>query len=317
LIEEFMIAANEAVTAWALDHRWPFIYRIHDEPAETSLAKFQTLAKHLGFMVRLDSGKELPKILGELITRLNGHPAQHLLNTALLRSLKQAVYTSTHGGHFGLASEGYTHFTSPIRRYPDLVVHRLLRQALRVEKGHLPKLKRHDYEKLEKDLEEVAEHCSYRERIAAEADRDAIKLKQVRFAHMHLGHEVEGTINGMVESGLFVQMKEPFIEGMIPMEALPGDFYRFDEEKMRVVGQRTRRQIQVGDRMKVRIARADIDTRKVDLALVEFLTPATQAPRETESREDRFARRPQRGGRDEQRRPARQKAPKGGRRPKR
>jgi ribonuclease R len=280
LIEEFMIAANEAVTAWALERRWPFIYRVHEEPAETSLLRFQTLAKHLGLHIRLDSDLPLPRILGDLIRKLDGHPAQTLLNTALLRSLKQAIYTSTHSGHFGLASEGYTHFTSPIRRYPDLVVHRLLRQALRIENGKLKKLHPSERDSLEKKLEEVAEHCSYRERIAAEADRDAVKLKQVRFAHAHLGHEVEGQVNGMIDSGLFVQLAEPFLEGMLPLEAIPGDFYRFDEEKMRVLGQRTRRLIQIGDKVKVRIARADIDTRQIDLALVEFLTDHRVSPAE-------------------------------------
>ncbi|NDD93028.1 VacB/RNase II family 3'-5' exoribonuclease, partial [bacterium] len=168
LIEEFMIAANEAVTRWMMERQWPFVYRIHDEPSLASLQKFEALAATVGIQVNLSSGEVSPKKLAEVVRRVEGHAAQDLINMALLRSLKQAIYSSTHGIHYGLASEAYTHFTSPIRRYPDLVVHRLIRWALDVQKGALKSLKKQERDDLEEELGEVSEHCSYRERVAAE-----------------------------------------------------------------------------------------------------------------------------------------------------
>jgi ribonuclease R len=287
LIEEFMISANEAVTEWAMERGWPFVYRVHDVPAMLALEKFQTLAANVG--VDFSIGDASPKVMAELVKRLEGHPAQELLNTALLRSMKQAVYSSVHGVHFGLASEGYTHFTSPIRRYPDLVVHRILRQALRTEKGQHPHLSAPERQKMEDKLTDITEHCSYRERLAAEAERQSIRLKQVRLMQKHLGDEFEGKINGMTENGMFTQLDDPFVEGMIHKDTLDDDYYQFDDEHMIFFGQRKRRTFKMGDRVKVRVARADIDLRMIDFELLEGGTQGAVGEHHTRKRAEKHA----------------------------
>ena len=268
LIEEFMIAANEAVTEWALARDWPFIYRVHDEPAAQSLEKFQTLAATVGVHFTIETTAS-PKVLADIVRRLSGSPAQDLLNMALLRSMKQAVYSSTHGGHFGLASQAYTHFTSPIRRYPDLAVHRMLRKALRVEKKKDSPLKEKERVELEKTLTEVAEHCSYRERLATDAERESIKLKQVRLMTKHLGDEFDAKIIGMTDTGLFVQVDDPFVEGMITKDSMADDMYEFNEDRMIFYGRRKKRTFKIGGRVKIRVLRADIDKRQIDFGMVE------------------------------------------------
>jgi ribonuclease R len=175
--------------------------------------------------------------------------------------MKQAVYSSIHGGHYGLASEAYTHFTSPIRRYPDLVVHRLLRMALRKEKVNR--------ENLEKELSETAEHCSYRERIATEAERDSIKLKQVRLMLDHIGDEYDGKIVGMADAGLFVQILNPYVEGIIVKDSMTDDAYEFNEDRMVFYGRRKRRTFKIGDPLKIKVVRSDIDRRQIEFTLIE------------------------------------------------
>ena len=269
LIEEFMIAANEAVTEWALERKWPFIYRVHEEPTEQAIDKFQRLAANAGIPLKLTGGqRNLNMILADLVRRIDGHAAQTLLNMQLLRSMRQAVYTAQHDIHFGLASKAYTHFTSPIRRYPDLVVHRLLREALRGEKKHAPRADEKRLKALQEDLELTAEHCSYRERIASEADREAIKLKQVRMMLKHVGDEFDGKVLGMIEAGFFVQIQDPWVEGLVSRDSLSDDFYTFDEEAMTFTGRRTRKTFRIGDAVKIRVLRADIDKRTVDFGLV-------------------------------------------------
>jgi len=267
LIEEFMIAANEAVTVWMLKRSWPFVYRVHDEPSQQSLEKFQALAATVGVHVSFEGGVS-PKVMADVVTRLEGHPAQGLLNMALLRAMRQAVYSSTHGIHYGLASEAYTHFTSPIRRYPDLVVHRLLRWALRIENRKLKALKPKEREGLEAELAETCEHCSYRERVAAEADREATRLKQVRIMMSKLGEEFPAKVVGMVDSGLFVQLEDPYVEGLVSKDTMSDDFYEFNEERMIFFGRRKKKTFKIGDKVQVRTIRADLDRRQIDFALV-------------------------------------------------
>ena len=274
LIEEFMISANEAVTEWMIERSWPFVYRVHDEPSTEALLRFQELAKNVGVHVKIEEGAESPRLLADVVRRLEGHPAQTMLNMALLRSMKQAVYSAAHGIHYGLASPGYTHFTSPIRRYPDLVVHRLLRWALAVESKREPALKPKQREQLEQELVEICEHCSYRERLASDAERESIKLKQVRIMVPRLGDEFGGRIVGMVDSGFFVQVDEPYVEGMVPKESITDDFYEFQEDRMILVGRRRKRVFRIGERVVVRLVRADIDLRQLDFSLV----PEPQPP---------------------------------------
>ncbi|MFZ9596581.1 MAG: ribonuclease R [Bdellovibrionia bacterium] len=275
LIEEFMIAANEAVTAWMMKRDWPFIYRVHDEPSQEALLKFRELAHHLGVSVRDFSSSA--KSMSDLIRKLEGHPAQILLNLAFLRSMKQAVYTHAHGEHYGLASEGYTHFTSPIRRYPDLMVHRLIRMALRAGAEKQCPLAPHERKRLEEELAELTEHCSYRERLAAEAERESIRLKQVRAIQKHVGEVFDAKIVGMIAAGLFVQISSPYVEGMVSVDHFQDDFYEFIEEKMIFRGFRTKKVFRIGDPLSVRVLHADLEKRRIDLEPVYSSKSKSQA----------------------------------------
>ncbi|HAR42355.1 MAG TPA: hypothetical protein DCS07_06940 [Bdellovibrionales bacterium] len=267
LIEEFMIGANEAVTRWIMERSWPFVYRVHDDPSPESLEGFRAIAATVG--VRFSS-KEAgsQKFMADIIRRLEGHPAQALLNMSFLRSLKQAVYSAEHGTHYGLASEAYTHFTSPIRRYPDLVVHRMLRMALQTERDRQKKPKTLVLENIEKDLAEVAEHCSYRERLATEAERESIRLKQVRAILAHLGSDFEAKVVGFSQNGIFMQIDEPYCEGMIPKDSLTDDMYEFDEEHMTFRGRRKKVLYRVGDRLTIQVVKADLERRQIELKLL-------------------------------------------------
>lgn len=270
LIEEFMIAANEAVTEWILERKLPFIYRIHDEPSPEAIEKFRKLARSMGVQVGL-SGVPRPDILAAFVRSLKNNPAEPVLATALLRSMRQAIYSATHGEHYGLASDAYTHFTSPIRRYPDLIVHRQLRAALQRESQNLPHPEGEALDHLHEQLEEAAEHCSYRERVASEAERESIRFKQVRLMAKHLGDDFEGKINGMTEKGMFVQLDHPFCEGMIQIESLTDDWYQFNEERMVMSGRKKKRTFMIGDRVKIQVVRVDLDSRQVEFELLEKL----------------------------------------------
>ncbi len=270
LIEEFMIAANEAVTEWALARHWPFVYRVHEPPSAKAIAKFSELAQAMGAPIRIDPKKtETAQVLNKYIASLEGHPAQTVLNMALLRSMKQAIYTAVHLGHFGLASQAYTHFTSPIRRYPDLLVHRMLRLAIQVERREVETPNTKELKKITEDLEKDCEHCSYRERLAAEAERDANKLKQVRLMLGKLGQEFEGAITGINDHGFFVALDTPFAEGFVASERLNSDFFQFVESRLELVGRRTGKIFRIGERVKVVCARAELLTRQIDFELVE------------------------------------------------
>jgi len=265
LIEEFMIAANEAVTNWVLIKDYPFIFRVHAEPDLMALERFGILARCFGLKIKVNS---LKSVLGisKLLKSLSSNESEEILNMAMLRSLKQARYSAVHDIHYGLASTAYTHFTSPIRRYPDLIVHRILKSII-----NDTKVERNEEKKLHKKLEELAEHCSYRERIAMEAERSAKKLKQVRFVKKCLGNEYAGKIIGMNTAGFFVQVDTPFIEGFVSRETLNDDFY-FNEDKMLFVGKRSGRKFKLGQILNIQAVRADTDRKEV-----EFLVTSDSA----------------------------------------
>ncbi len=267
LIEEFMIAANESVTEWMLERKLPFIYRIHEEPSPEAMMKFIKLSRNMGVGLASKGGVPRPKVLAEFIHQLKGHAAEPVLATGLLRSMRQAIYSATHGEHYGLASEAYTHFTSPIRRYPDLIVHRLLRAALlREEEGKAhPQGKAMEAE--QDKLEEMAEHCSYRERIASDAERESIRFKQIRLLGKHLGEEFEGKVNGLTDKGMFVQLWHPYCEGMVPVETMKDDWYEFQEERMQMIGRKTRKTFTIGQKMNIRVVSVDLDSRRVEFEL--------------------------------------------------
>ena len=217
IIEEFMLAANETVAHHMFNQHWPFIYRVHEIPAEE---KMQDLAKLLAnFNVKFKVSEETqPKEIQQAVRAVAGRPEERLITTVALRSMKQAVYQTENVGHFGLAAKYYTHFTSPIRRYPDLIVHRLLRQWLQA-----PKLKASEVEPLSDKLEIIADHSSIRERAAADAERATVELKKCEYMADHIGEEYDGVISGVTAFGMFVEL-ENGVEGLVHISSLMDDY---------------------------------------------------------------------------------------------
>jgi ribonuclease R len=258
LIEDFMILANETVAELALREEVPVLFRVHESPDEEKMNRLRELASTFGF--HLPARPVEPRDLARLVDAMEGTPQEQLISTATLRSMKQARYAPENLGHFGLASRAYAHFTSPIRRYPDLIVHRQLGRWLQDPASA---------RKLELDrLSEIARHCSERERRAVEAERDSVDLKKIEFMERHLGGEFEGTISGVTAFGLFVLLDEFHVDGLVHVSTLEDDYYVYVEEQHALLGQRRRRRFQLGDRVRVQVARVDREARHIDFELL-------------------------------------------------
>jgi len=263
VIEEFMLAANETVAGHIEDKEAPFVYRIHEEPDEEKLADLVDFLATLG--ISLPAGKKIkPLHLQKALAKAKGTPEETLINTVLLRTMKQARYSHENVGHFGLAAETYTHFTSPIRRYPDLIVHRILKADI---KGRLadPAYT----EKLAATLPEAATHCSQRERKSMEAERDVITMLKLRFMEDKVGDVFDGIITGVAQFGFFVQLRESFVEGLVHVSTLAGDYYHYVEKLHCLRGERKKSVYRIGDAVKVRVDRVDTVRKRIDFSLSE------------------------------------------------
>jgi ribonuclease R len=261
IIEEFMLAANETV-AWHIENKKaPFIYRIHEEPDEEKLSDLVEFLATLG--ISLPTVKKVkPLHLQKALAKAKGSPEETLINTVLLRTMKQARYSHENVGHFGLAAETYTHFTSPIRRYPDLIVHRVLKADMR------GKLKDEVYvEKLAEALPESAIHCSQRERKAMEAERDVITMLKLRFMEDKVGEVFDGIITGVVQFGFFVQLRDLFVEGLVHVSTLTDDYYHYVEKLHCLRGERRKCAYRIGDAVRVRVDRVDTARKRIDFSL--------------------------------------------------
>lgn len=260
IIEEFMLAANECVAQHMFKRHWPFVYRVHDLPAEE---KMQDLAKLLAnFNVKFKANEETkPKEIQQAVKAVVGKPEERLVTTVALRSMKQAVYQTENIGHFGLAAKYYTHFTSPIRRYPDLIVHRLLRKWLQQ-----PKLKADEVEPLSDKLDIIADHASIRERAAADAERATVELKKCEYMADHLGEEYDGVISGVTAFGMFVEL-ENGVEGLVHISSLMDDYYEFFEERYALVGTHTGHQYRLGDKVCIEVLQVNISDVSIDFIM--------------------------------------------------
>lgn len=269
LVEECMLAANRAVTGfvydrsrqWGLSQPLPFLYRIHDIPDPAKLQEVLHILRALGFPVR--TPPHMAHEWAELLKLFESRPERLILHQLLLRAMAKAVYSPHNIGHYGLGFAAYAHFTSPIRRYPDLIVHRLLKEYLQPRKPSTRRLRQ-----LESYLEHAGEHCSQREQLAVEAERASVKVAQTLLASRLLGRKFWGTVTGITSFGLFVLLDTCFVEGLLPLRAMPEDFYTFDERRYRFVGKQTRQSFTLGTRVKVQIAHVDLKRRHVDLHLV-------------------------------------------------
>jgi ribonuclease R len=296
LIEEFMLAANEAVARFLGTLGVPTLYRVHEEPAREKIDMFREFLQNLGYTLGGQPGGPVhPKMFQKLVDAARGRPEERLVNTVLLRTMKQARYSAENIGHFGLAATDYLHFTSPIRRYPDLVAHRILREVH--AGGAMPASRR---EALDARLPDAGKHCSDRERKAMDAEREIVALKKCQFMAGKVGDEFDGVVSGVAAFGFFVELAGVFVEGLVRVSSLSDDFYTFVEGSHALVGQHTRRTFRIGDRVRVQVARVDVDARHIDFALLgeagvaaaENGARARQTGKTARGREKRKARAP-------------------------
>ncbi len=297
LIEEFMLAANEAVASHIEKALIPSLYRIHEQPDPKRVSDFEEIAAHFGYSLGIgalpvkrfavvkrhrDGRKTRRDVVlpsenfsissrnyQKLIKQIAGKPEERILSYLMLRSLKQARYSGQNTGHFALAAQSYTHFTSPIRRYPDLVVHRVLTAMLDTGKGWSD----------ENSLRELGDDCSFTERRAAEAERELVEQKKVKFMEDRVGEQFNALIISTTKFGFFVELEDLFVEGLVPMETLPGDRFSYQENTRRVVGDRTRKTYAIGDAVKVILDRADPVERKLQFAVLEPERPRKKKQR--------------------------------------
>jgi ribonuclease R len=304
LIEEFMLAANEAVSGHLEEHLENSLYRIHEKPDPKRVLEFEEVAAHFGYSLGVGAipvkrfaftdrhrdgtkkrremtltGAEIDmssRHYQKLVAKVEGKPEERILSYLMLRSLRQARYSVDNAGHFALAASTYTHFTSPIRRYPDLVVHRLLRGLLpplmrgvptplmsRDRKGAVPCAVPYN------ELKSIAEECSLSERRAADAERELVEWKKVKFMAERVGEDFDALVISTAKYGLFVELTDLFIEGLVPIDTLPGDEYTYQENIRKVVGRRTRREFSIGDRVRVILDRIDANERKLQFSVLD------------------------------------------------
>jgi ribonuclease R len=283
LIEEFMLAANEAVATYITDKNIPFLYRIHENPDPAKLINFQEFVYGFGYEFALVEERVNPADLQRLLAKASGRPEERMINYALLRCMKQARYAAENLHHFGLASRCYCHFTSPIRRYPDLVVHRILRATLALDDKKSSKRAEKQLSIATQNLGAIGEHTSKRERVAMEAERDIVELKKVQFMQQHLGGEFDGFITGVTGFGFFVELEELFVEGLVHISTLDDDIYIFVENKHSLIGRTRKRVLRIGDKARVKVAAVTQATRRIEFVLVGHTssTPQTLVAGET------------------------------------
>jgi len=260
LIEEFMLLANKRVAAWVGKQKKggvpPFVYRVHDLPDPEKIEQLRSLARSFGHNLVMAKGEDLPHAINRLLQEVRGKDEENTIKQVAIRSMAKAVYSTENIGHYGLAFEHYTHFTSPIRRYPDLLVHRAMAHYLAGGKH------------LDRDALDVScKHSSRMEKQAADAERASIKYKQAEYLLARIGQEFEGIISGLTNWGIYVELRESRCEGLIQMRELPGDVFKFDQQRYVISGHRTGRKFRLGDEVAVVIKAVDMDKRTVDFVL--------------------------------------------------
>ena len=250
MIEEFMLVCNETIAENSFWQEMPFMYRSHQEPDEDKLEKMEQFIRGFGYHLRKKDGEIHPREIQKVLREAEGKPEEHIITRMVLRSMMQARYTAENGGHFGLAAKYYCHFTSPIRRYPDLEIHRMIKKMLH---GELDEKASANYRK---KMPDWAKHCSKQERVAEDAERDTDALKKVEYMEDKVGEIYEGIISGVTGWGIYVELPNT-IEGMVALNQMDDDFYEFDDKNMMVTGKRTRKSYRLGDRVTVSVSKVD------------------------------------------------------------
>ena len=262
LIEDFMLIANETVAQEFFWQEIPFLYRTHETPDEEKIRKLATLIGNFGYTLHISQEEIHPKELQKLLGKIEGTSEEALISRLTLRSMKQAKYTTENTGHFGLAARCYCHFTSPIRRYPDLQIHRIIKETLRGRMNH--KRMTH-YETI---LPEVAKHSSETERRADEAERETEKLKKAQYMAEHIGEVYEGVISGVASYGMYVELPNT-VEGLVHVTSLTDDYYQYFEDTFELVGEVTNRHYKLGQKVYIRVIGVDEIVRTIDFELAE------------------------------------------------
>jgi len=267
LVEEFMLAANLTVARFITENSskerpLPFIYRVHEPPKESDIREFLTLLKNLGINYRI-SGDLQPEDYRKILDVIENMEFKEFVEKVALRSMTKAVYSTENIGHFGLAFDAYTHFTSPIRRYPDLVVHRLLKQYLSADEGTAKQA-----ESRQKELQRICERSSERERVAVDAEREYTRIKSMQFLSTKIGQDFEGVISGVTSFGIFVELTHYLIDGLVHVSTMGNEFFSFDQENYQFIGQKSGRTYRIGDPVKVKIQSVSIEEQRADFKLV-------------------------------------------------
>ena len=260
LIEEFMLLANKTIAkhiGFPKNKAKQFVYRIHDIPDKERISTLNEIVKKFGHNIENNNPKILSKSLNYLLEKVKGEPEQQMVETLTIRSMAKAIYTTSNIGHYGLAFDYYSHFTSPIRRYPDLIVHRLLDKYITGNN-----------EKDEIDLEKVCKHCSEKEKIASQAERDSIKYMQVKFLKNKIGKTYDGTISGVTEWGLYIEITANKCEGLVKISSIKNDHYVYNEKKYSITGYRSKITYTLGQKVRIKIQRADLERKQMDFILV-------------------------------------------------
>ncbi|MDT3698865.1 MAG: ribonuclease R [Thermincola sp.] len=262
IIEEFMLVTNETVAQHFFEQGVPFVYRIHEKPDSEKVSNLNRFLFTFGLSIK-GFNKIHPGAFQEVLKKVAGRPEERVISTVMLRTMKLARYSEENSGHFGLAAEHYCHFTSPIRRYPDLVIHRIIKEVL--VKGQLPGQRK---DKLAIFVTDASIQSSEREKLATEAERDSVDLKKVEFMQNKIGEEYQAIISGVTSFGIFVEL-DNMVEGLVHVTTMMDDFYEYDENKLSLTGRHTGRSFRIGDSVRVRLEQVNLDERKLDFELVE------------------------------------------------
>jgi len=303
LIEEFMLLANETVASYLDSQNAPSLYRVHEEPDVVKVGKFEDFISGFGYSLGAPLTALGPRHFQKLVERIHGKPEEKPIAFLMLRTMQKARYAPENLGHFGLAAPSYAHFTSPIRRYPDLVVHRALRAARGAAAEGAAGVDPEAREELAEDLPEIARHTSEMERRADDAERELLQWKKVKFMADKVGDEFDGYVTGVASFGLFVELVEHFVEGMVHVSTMADDYYRYVETAHLLRGENTQKVYRLGDKVNVQVIRVNMEQRQIDLGLVEILDrvrDGERGPRRSQARpKHEKPRRKQRPGRRE------------------